>query len=74
MAAQGGATTRELMAHAGHSTPRAALIYQHVAEEGNLAIAATLDMLSGRGLQTQPVIADSGAEMIVRREVPGTWH
>ena len=33
MAAQTGITTRELMVRIGHSSPRAALIYQHATEE-----------------------------------------
>lgn len=45
MAAQNGATTRDLMARAGHRTARASLIYQHTAEERNTAIAAGLDVL-----------------------------
>lgn len=47
MAAQFGATTRELMARAGHSTARASLLYQYAAEERNVAIAATLDVFAG---------------------------
>lgn len=50
MAAQFGATTRELMARAGHSTARASLIYQHAAEERNVAIAEGLDALAGAAL------------------------
>ncbi|HVA75500.1 MAG TPA: hypothetical protein VNF71_13160, partial [Acidimicrobiales bacterium] len=38
-----GVTTKELMAHIGHSSFRAALIYQHAAEERNAAIADYLD-------------------------------
>jgi integrase len=33
LAAQSGGTTKELMACLGHSTPKAALIYQHAVEE-----------------------------------------
>lgn len=44
-AAQTGATTRELMVRLGHSTPRAALIYQHATEERDHAIADGLDAL-----------------------------
>jgi hypothetical protein len=36
---------RELMKRLGHSTPRAALIYQHAVEERDHAIAAGLDDL-----------------------------
>lgn len=43
MAARAGATTKELMARMGHSTPRAALIYQHASDERDHALAAKLD-------------------------------
>ncbi|WP_311877802.1 site-specific integrase [Microbacterium forte] len=52
LAAQAGATTRELMDRAGHSTARAALIYQHAAEERSGAIAAAMDALSGGSMMT----------------------
>lgn len=39
LAAQMGGTTRELMARAGHRTSRAALIYQHAAEERSQVLA-----------------------------------
>jgi integrase len=38
-----GITTKELMARIGHSSPRAALIYQHASEERDTAIATFLD-------------------------------
>jgi integrase len=38
-----GITTKELMARIGHSTPRAALIYQHATRERDQAVAAFLD-------------------------------
>ena len=75
MAAQGGATTRELMARAGHSTARAALIYQHAAEERNVAIAATLDTLAGAALEARPSsvtgtgMARTGLEAVIRLEL-----
>jgi integrase len=40
-----GATTRELMKRLGHSSPRAALIYQHAREERDQAIADGLNEL-----------------------------
>ena len=43
MARMPGVTTKELMARIGHSTPRAALIYQHATEERDQAIATYLD-------------------------------
>ncbi|WP_336644623.1 tyrosine-type recombinase/integrase [Microbacterium sp. USHLN186] len=49
-AAQVGGTTRELMARAGHRTARAALIYQHAAEERNAVLAVAMDALSAVAL------------------------
>jgi integrase len=47
LAAATGASTRELMARMGHTSPRAALIYQHATSERDRAIAAALgDMLA----------------------------
>lgn len=48
MAAQNGATTRDVMARAAHCTARASLIYQHTAEERNIAIAAGFDIFAER--------------------------
>lgn len=42
LAAATGASTRELMARMGHSSPRAALIYQHATADRDKAIAAAL--------------------------------
>ncbi|MBK9180971.1 MAG: site-specific integrase [Acidimicrobiales bacterium] len=44
-AAQAGATTAELMARIGHSSPRAALRYQHATAERDRALAGRLDGL-----------------------------
>ena len=44
-AADTGATTRELMKRLGHSSARAALIYQHARDERDQAIADGLDDL-----------------------------
>jgi integrase len=45
MAAVCGATTRELMHRMGHSSSRAALIYQHATEDRDLAIAEAMSRL-----------------------------
>jgi integrase len=45
-AATQGATTRELMARAGHASPAAALRYQHAAEERDVVIAQALSGLA----------------------------
>lgn len=46
LAAQAGATLREVMARIGHSTPRAALLYQHAAEDRDRVLADRLDELA----------------------------
>jgi integrase len=46
LAAVAGATTRELMKRAGHSSARAALIYQHASEDRDAVIAAALSELA----------------------------
>ena len=45
LAATTGATTKELMARMGHSSPRAALIYQHAVADRDQAIAEALSAL-----------------------------
>lgn len=49
LAAQSGATLAELMGRLGHTTPAAALRYQHVAEGRDAALAARLSALAGGG-------------------------
>jgi integrase len=46
LTAVAGATTKELMARMGHSSPRAALIYQHATAERDAAVAAALDAVA----------------------------
>jgi len=46
LAAMSGATLAELMARLGHSTPTAALIYQHAAKGRDREIAALLSKLA----------------------------
>lgn len=45
-AAQAGATVKEVMKMLGHSTPRAAMIYQHAAEDRANVIAEGMDALA----------------------------
>lgn len=45
LAATTGATTRELMSRMGHSSPRAALLYQHAAADRDAEIAAAMSRL-----------------------------
>jgi len=49
LAASTGATLAELMARLGHSTPGAALRYQHAAQGRDAAIARALSQLAGEG-------------------------
>ena len=60
LAAATGATTRELMARIGHSSPAAALRYQHVMKDRDKAVAAVLDGLAHAADAT-------GAQMARRR-------
>jgi integrase len=46
LAAQTGATLAELMARLGHSTPGAAMRYQHAAQERDVEIARRLSALA----------------------------
>ncbi len=48
LAATTGATTRELMARMGHSSPRAALIYQHATQDRDQLVAEALSALAVR--------------------------
>lgn len=52
MAAQAGATLAELMARMGHSTPKSALVYQHVAESRDRIIAERMALLAEPRLKT----------------------
>jgi integrase len=45
LAAQSGATLRELMARLGHSSPRAAMIYQHATGDRDKRIADAFDVM-----------------------------
>ncbi|MEU7862102.1 tyrosine-type recombinase/integrase [Nonomuraea sp. NPDC049141] len=53
LAAQSGATLRDLMTRMGHSSTRAALIYQHTAMERDRAIADALGKLAEEALKNQ---------------------
>jgi integrase len=47
LAAATGATTKELMRRLGHSSPAAALLYQHAADDRDAEIARALDVMLG---------------------------
>ena len=48
LAATTGATTKELMARLGHSSTRAAMVYQHATRDRDKAIADALGQLAGK--------------------------
>ena len=58
-AAVAGATTKELMTRLGHSSPRAALIYQHATAERDAQLAAQLDILAASARPGDPPGHDS---------------
>jgi integrase len=45
LAAATGATTKELMRRLGHSSPAAAIVYQHAADDRDVEIASALDAI-----------------------------
>lgn len=56
LAAQAGATTKELMARIGHASPQAALRYQHAAEERDQVVADRIGaMVASASSPTAPV-------------------
>ena len=58
LAAQAGATTKELMSRIGHASPRAALRYQHAAEERDQIVADKIGaMVAAAGPPAAPVVA-----------------
>ncbi len=52
-AVQTGATLKDTMARLGHASPRAALIYQHTAQDRDHAIAEALEAAAAKAQQTQ---------------------
>jgi integrase len=57
LAATTGASLRELMTRMGHSSTRAALIYQHATQERDQAITQTLGKAIGHATGTTPKTA-----------------
>jgi integrase len=70
MAAATGASLRELMERMGHSSPRAALIYQHATGDRDEAIAAAMgeQFAAARRKGTPKVRSD--ATVLSRRSTP----
>jgi hypothetical protein len=53
-AVQTGATLKDTMARLGHASPRAALIYQHTAQDRDHAIAEALDAVAAKARRPRP--------------------
>ena len=62
IAAQTGATLKELMQRIGHSTPNAALGYQHAARDRDQVIAAALDTLVAEEIAKKAKPGESAPE------------
>jgi integrase len=69
LAAHTGATIKELMARLGHSSPRAAMIYQHATRERDKVIADGLGQLvnQARPNPSGPLVAQPPATKIRKR-------
>ena len=63
LAAQTGATTKELMARLGHSSTRAAMIYQHASEERDRRIADRLSQMVAEEAASSMPSERNGARM-----------
>jgi integrase len=62
LAAQTGATTKDLMARMGHDDMRAALIYQHATGEADRVIADRLSDMLGVHAMSRPLDDDGSAD------------
>jgi integrase len=58
LAAATGATTKELTRRLGHSSPAAALLYQHAADDRDADIARALDAMLGAASESSDVGPD----------------
>ncbi|MFF1792738.1 tyrosine-type recombinase/integrase [Kitasatospora sp. NPDC058263] len=63
LASQNGASTRELMTRMGHSTTRAALIYQHMTSDRDRAIADRMGDAARKALGEEDPPAASGTSV-----------
>ena len=61
LAAQSGASLRDLMVRMGHDSPAAALIYQHSSRAADEAIAAALDVQLEARLQADEIKSRNGS-------------
>ena len=62
LAAATGASLAELMARMGHSSTRAAIIYQHATSDRDKVIADALGELARKAWNPAPQVSDDGAE------------
>ena len=61
LAAQAGASVRELQRRLGHSTVRAAIIYQHATDERDREVAALLTLLASASVRQGSQLAHDRA-------------
>jgi integrase len=67
LAAQSGASTRDLMARMGHDSMNAAIIYQHATQKADRAIANALDVQLRGGREGDDHPDDGAAGAVVSR-------
>jgi integrase len=70
LAARTGATAKELMARLGHSSSRAAMIYQHAADERDRLIADRLDVMIAEERRRNVVAIAEAARRKGRSKTP----
>jgi integrase len=70
LAARTGATAKELMARLGHSSSRAAMTYQHAAQERDRLIADRLDVMIAEERRHKVVAIDQAVRRRARNGTP----
>jgi hypothetical protein len=73
LAASTGATTKELMRRLGHSSPAAALLYQHAAEDRDAEIAQALDGMLEAIRRHRTTAPTSGLSSAAARRLVTWW-
>ena len=73
MAAATGASLRELMERMGHTSTRAALIYQHATRERDEAIAAAMGEVLASVRRKGPARSRSGTYRARRKGAASSW-
>jgi hypothetical protein len=74
LAARTGATTKEIMARLGHASPRAAMVYQHAADDRDRLIAERLAVMTAEAGLAQVVPISAAKGVVGDEKVRGQWH